>query len=589
MGPDLFNYSVNDIPIDDGSTHPSVFADDIALWATGRTIKEVKDDLQSSLRALETWACDADIEFSLEKTVAMLITNKKLVTKPTLLLDGHQIKFVEETKFLGCKIDSKLSWINHVNDVSRSCQKRLNVMKMLTGPKHGVKAPFLVEFYCKYVRPKIEYGLQIYGLSGISSLKKLDAIQNSALRIAFGARKTTPTKFLHSEAGVPLILTRMKIQALSYLQKVWISDNNPIKTRIIKTGRILTKNPSRKRNKQYCIEFALSLLNEEDVRLNLTMALKVPSVIQIPPWTLKSLSGSTEFPAIIIPHALPLFKRLTESLYKYHIQVFTDGSKDNQGVGLACLIPSLQISKKYCLPPLSSIFQAECIAIQIAVNVIRSYCQKHEPYVIFCDSKSVLTAILNFHLKKNKSFEIHKCYSMLLDSLNSGWSISLQWLPGHAGIPGNEAVDKLAKEAILDGEVLIPDTPNEISQIANIIQKITRNDQLLLSNTATSRISNDSMTSTKSNLGIYHHLNRQRGRAAFRIRSGHCGTGSYMGRFYGENPKCENCKINETLEHILFDCPSYVIYRKNIIYFFFTLNGLSMQINHATWLSLIHI
>ena len=49
LGPDLFNYSVIDIPIDDGSTHPSVFVDDIALWATGRTIEEVKDDLQSSL------------------------------------------------------------------------------------------------------------------------------------------------------------------------------------------------------------------------------------------------------------------------------------------------------------------------------------------------------------------------------------------------------------------------------------------------------------------------------------------------------------------------------------------------------------
>ena len=84
----------------------------------------------------------------------------------------------------------------------------------------------------------------------------------------------------------------------------------------------------------------------------------------------------------------------------------------------------------------------------------------------------------------------------------------MKWLPDQARIPGNEAVDKLAKEDILDGEVLMPDTPNEISKIANIIQKITMNDQLLLCNRATSRISNHSMTSTKSNLGIYHDLIR---------------------------------------------------------------------------------
>jgi len=54
-----------------------------------------------------------------------------------------------------------------------------------------------------------------------------------------------------------------------------------------------------------------------------------------------------------------------------------------------------------------------------------------------------------------------------------------------------------------------------------------------------------------------------------------------MGRSYGENPNCENCGINETLEHILFDCPSYVNYRKNI-QDFFALNGSPMQMNRAT-------
>jgi hypothetical protein len=37
------------------------------------------------------------------------------------------------------------------------------MMKILTGPKHGVKAPLHVELYWKYIHFKIEYGLQIYG------------------------------------------------------------------------------------------------------------------------------------------------------------------------------------------------------------------------------------------------------------------------------------------------------------------------------------------------------------------------------------------------------------------------------------------
>ena len=91
--------------------------------------------------------------------------------------------------------------------------------------------------------------------------------------------------------------------------------------------------------------------------------------------------------------------------------------------------------------------------------------------------------------------------------------------PGCAGIPGNKALDKPTKEAMFDGEVLIPDTPNEINQIVNIIRSTTRNDQLLLFNATARRLSNPSFT--QPNLGIYHHLNQQSERANFCIRSGH--------------------------------------------------------------------
>jgi ribonuclease HI len=35
-----------------------------------------------------------------------------------------------------------------------------------------------------------------------------------------------------------------------------------------------------------------------------------------------------------------------------------------------------------------------------------------------------------------------------LDELSSGHQIEWRWVPGHAGVPGNERVDRLANEAI---------------------------------------------------------------------------------------------------------------------------------------------
>jgi ribonuclease HI len=41
-----------------------------------------------------------------------------------------------------------------------------------------------------------------------------------------------------------------------------------------------------------------------------------------------------------------------------------------------------------------------------------------------------------------------------LDALAAGQSIEWHWVPGHAGVPGNERVDRLANEAI---DAMVPD------------------------------------------------------------------------------------------------------------------------------------
>ena len=72
-----------------------------------------------------------------------------------------------------------------------TCLKRLNVMKSLAYMARGLPAELLIQSYIKYVLPKMKYCSTIYGTACLSIIARLEVIQNSAIRIAFGVRKTT--------------------------------------------------------------------------------------------------------------------------------------------------------------------------------------------------------------------------------------------------------------------------------------------------------------------------------------------------------------------------------------------------------------
>jgi hypothetical protein len=154
-------------------------------------------------------------QISETKTVAILFGNQKEHTL-NISLGSTPIQFVKVTRFLGILLDKKLNFGQHIQDLVNKCQKDLNVMRMLKGTDFGTDKNSLLLLYKSLIRSKIDYGAQIYSSACPSFLKKLDGIQNAALRLALGALRSTLARELELEAGIPPLHLRRQEHTLKY-------------------------------------------------------------------------------------------------------------------------------------------------------------------------------------------------------------------------------------------------------------------------------------------------------------------------------------------------------------------------------------
>jgi len=120
---------------------------------------------------------------------------------------------------------------------------------------------------------------------------------------------------------------------------------------------------------------------------------------------------------------------------------FTDGSRTAEGTRAGVYGQSVKRRLSIPLGEHATVFQAEVYAILAFVHEIVTQ-DRPEKYISICfDSQAALTAL---QAAKTTSPLVRQCQQALND-LSTWHAVRLYWVPGHAGVRGNEITDKLTR------------------------------------------------------------------------------------------------------------------------------------------------
>ena len=170
--------------------------------------------------------------------------------------------------------------------------------------------------------------------------------------------------------------------------------------------------------------------------------------------------------------------------------------------------------------------------------------------VVFTDSLSALEGLESGDLDENLLQINSKAEKLRSTHLVE---LKLQWIPGHAGIYGNERADRLAK---LGSQKPQPTTPTPLRTAKQKIKQTYKKEWMKNwseGNTARTVHTHMKTTVVKDDM---KKLKRKDQTAIFRLRTQHIPLNQHLNRINPERPPlCPLCDHPyETVEHVLFHC-----------------------------------
>ncbi|KAK6303464.1 hypothetical protein J4Q44_G00259180 [Coregonus suidteri] len=227
LGPTLFSVYMNDVALAAGDSQIHLYADDTILYTSGPSLDTVLTNLQTSFNAIQHSFSSLQLLLNTSKTKCMLFNRTLLApAHPTRIttLDGSDLEYVDNYKYLGVWLDCKLSFQTHIKNLQSKVKSRIgflfrNKASFTHAAKHAlVKLTIL---------PILYFGDVIYKIASNTLLSKLDVVYHSAIRFVSKAPYATHHCDLYALVGWSSVHVRHQTHWLQAIYKSLLGKSPP--------------------------------------------------------------------------------------------------------------------------------------------------------------------------------------------------------------------------------------------------------------------------------------------------------------------------------------------------------------------------
>ena len=199
-------------------THPNVYlyADDTVIYSSDSDLLLAHHRVQTELNHVLSWCELNQLTINAKKTKAMVFGTNNMLKKahqPAIYLGNSELQYVTSFNYLGIKLDSRLNYELHAQECARQVSHKLY---MLTKIRPFINNTQALCLYKSKLLPYFDYGDIFYNKTYMRVLRKLQKLQNRALKLCLGKDARYNSDLLHFEASLPKLQNRRKSHILNF-------------------------------------------------------------------------------------------------------------------------------------------------------------------------------------------------------------------------------------------------------------------------------------------------------------------------------------------------------------------------------------